>query len=77
MKRGKRKACHGILCLPADSLGLTAAETIRWTYIETNIFEFEFWSIFLLAAFIKISRKLMFVLRMKRNIPLLGDINPN
>lgn len=45
--------------------------------MEVKIFKSEFWSALLVAAFIKIRSGLVFVLRMKRNIPALGDINPN
>lgn len=75
--RGRRK--HTILfnIFPIGSLGQTAAETMSWTCMELEIFKFEFWSALLVAAFIKIRSRLVFVLRMKRNIPTLGDRNPN
>ncbi len=73
----RKRANHDILCLPTGSQGLATAKTISWTCTELKIFKCEFWSVLLSAAFTEISSRLVFVLRIKRNTPLLGDVNPN
>lgn len=67
--RGRRKQTISLYSFQQALSLKGATETIRRTCMKLEIIKSEQWSTLLVAAFIKI--RVVFVLRMKRNIPPL------